>query len=140
MKTRFLYTVAFVALAFITCCAFTACGSTPPKNANQWGSQILTDYDDAKETGAVYGELPTCTATSPKICSKASLVVSIKVAKDTAKPVIDQAIAALRDPAITTGDQAAIIAGAEHALLALTSLTNQIALLVNRKVIPARSS
>ena len=141
---RFASTTALVmsaVLMVVGLCAFQGCTSDPPKNANQWASQIITNYDDAKETAAAYGELPICTqGGTVMICSKAALVVQMKTAKDAAKPVIDDAIKALRDPAITTEDQAAIIAGANHALQMLTDLTNSIAALVHRNKVAVPSS
>jgi hypothetical protein len=127
-------TVAVIGLV-LGLSAFGGCATQVPKNANQWASAIETAYNDAAETGAVYGELPTCTAISPKICSKARIVVQIKVAKDSAKPVIDSAVAGLRDPNVGLADQQQLIASANRALETLTVLTNQIAALVGKKVV-----
>src|SRR6185295_10200196 len=102
----------------------TACAALGPKNPQQAAFTLKTDYALALEAADAYGRLPFCDSPAdPKICANRDVVKNIKVAKDVAKPAIDAAETAVRNPQFDKSATDAVLVGAQQALIALTKIT-----------------
>jgi len=113
----------FVALTFLFA-IMVGCTTVAPKNPQQAILVVRQEYTIAVEAAAAYGNLPRCEPGSAvKVCSSDAVVKQLKVAKDAAKPVIDQAEATVLDPQFDTSKANAIILSAQNALKALTAIT-----------------
>lgn len=114
------------ALILATLLAATGC-ATAPKNPQQAGYALRTEYAAALDAADQYGRLPFCNGpTDPTICAKRDVVIKIKAAKDIAKPAVEAAEAAVRSPNFDKSTYDAVIVAAQQALLALGKIIPQV--------------
>jgi hypothetical protein len=113
--------------------AFGGCATTAARNPQQTVLQLRADYTVAVEAASTYGDpavIPLCSDAAPqvKLCAKPAIVKQIKLAKDVAKPLIDNAEASVLDPSFSASEAQAIIVSAQNALKALQSINDTLSL------------
>lgn len=114
------------ALILATLLAVTGC-ATAPKNPQQAGYALRTEYAAALDAADQYGRLPFCNGpTDPTICAKRDVVIKIKAAKDIAKPAVEAAEAAVRSPDFNRSTYDAVLIAAQKAVIALGQIVPQL--------------
>lgn len=115
---RFLTVPLMLALLLFTGCATV-------HNPQQAMLQVRADYTIAVEAAAYYGTKPFCDSPgAPVLCASRPIVLQLQVAKDGAKPIIDQAEATVLDPKFNGENADVIVLSAQNALKAITSITS----------------
>jgi hypothetical protein len=122
-----------IAVTALSLSAFGGCATTAARNPQQTVLQLRADYTVAVEAASTYGDpavIPLCSDAAPqvKLCAKPAIVKQIKLAKDVAKPLIDNAEASVLDPSFNASEAQAIIVSAQNALKALQSINDALSL------------
>lgn len=86
--------------------------------------QIKQNYELALTVAVAYEKLPLCAPAAPVLCSDHNVRAKIKQAKDVAKPAVQAAENAVRDPAFDASKSGAILVAAQQAVVALTLITS----------------
>lgn len=116
------------ALVLATLLAVTGC-ATAPKNPQQAGYALRTEYAAALDAADQYGRLPFCAGPAtpgPVVCADRSVVIKIKAAKDIAKPAVEAAEAAVRSPDFNRSTYDAVLIAAQKAVIALGQIVPQL--------------
>lgn len=131
------FTIAIAMIALVVCVsAFGGCATGTPKNAQQTAFTIKANYVLALETANAYGQLPFCNGPSDAtVCANRDILQKIKQAKDIAKPAIDAAEAAVRDPRFDASTTDALLVAASKAVAALAEITNALTKVTGTKAV-----